>query len=364
MPDKFGPEKIIKVYDPKLNFQGILVIDNTARGPGKGGIRFTPDVTEQKVIALARTMTWKNALADLPFGGAKAGIKAEPKREDKELIIRKFARMISEYLGEEYIAGPDMYTGEREMAWIVDEVNNLKAATGKPLELNGLPHELGSTGYGVALATQIAVEIYDLPRDASVAIEGFGNVGTFTAKFLSEKGFRIVAVSDSKGAIYNPDGLDIEKLIKIKKKTGRVIDYPEGKKLEREKLLTLSVDILIPAAKAYTINESNKNEIKAKLIVEGANIPIREDIEVELEQRGIRIVPDLVANAGGVISSWVEYEYGSKIDLMFRTINEKISKNVKLVLEKVKKENISARQAALQIAQERVKKAMEWRGRW
>ena len=364
MFDKFGPEKVIKVYDPKLNFQGILVIDNTARGPGKGGIRFIQDVTEQEVMALARTMTWKNAIADLPFGGAKAGIRADPKREDKELIIRKFARMISEYLGKEYIAGPDMYTGEKEMAWIVDEVNNLKAATGKPLELNGLPHELGSTGYGVAIATQLACKSYGLPKDASVAIEGFGNVGSFTAKFLSEKGFKIVAVSDSKGAIYNSEGLNVEKLIEIKKRTGRVIDYPDGKKFEREKLLTLDVDILIPAAKAYTINESNKDEIKAKLIVEAANIPIREDIEVELEQKGIKIVPDFVANAGGVISSWIEYEYGSKIDLMFKTIDEKISKNVKLVLEKAEKENISTRQAALLIAQQRVKKAMEWRGKW
>lgn len=364
MYDKIGPEKIVKVYDPKLNFEAYLVIDNTALGPGKGGIRFVPDVTETEVMGLARAMTWKNAMAELPFGGAKAGIRADPKREDKEFIMRKFARAIRDLLVKEYIAGPDMNTGEQEMAWFVDEVGNLKAATGKPLELGGLPHELGSTGFGVALATDVAARFYGLPKDASVAIEGFGNVGTFTAKFLSERGYKIVAVSDSKGTIYNPEGLDVEKLIDIKKKTRRVTEYPNGKKLETKELFSLPVDILIPGARPNAINETNKNDIKAKLIVEAANIPMKEEIEIELEERGIHIVPDFVANAGGVISSWVEYEYGSKVELMFKTIEEKIVKNTKLVLEKSNKEGLTAREAAMQIAQERVVRAMKYRGRW
>ena len=364
MYDKFGPEKIVKIYDPKLNFEAYLVIDNTARGPGKGGIRFVPDVTEIEVARLARAMTWKNAMADLPFGGAKAGIKANPRRKDKELIVRRFARAIKDLLIKEYIAGPDMNTGEREMAWFADEIGNLKVSTGKPLELGGLPHELGSTGFGVALATDVAAKFYGLPKNASVAIEGFGNVGTFTARFLSEKGYKIVAVSDSKGTIYNPNGLDVEKLIEIKKKTRRVIEYPDGKKLETKDLFGLPVDILIPGARPDAINEANKDLVKAKLIVEAANIPMKEEIEVEFEQKGIHIVPDFVANAGGVISSWVEYEYGAKVDLMFKIVEEKIVKNTKLVLEKAKKEGLTARQAAVKIAQERVVKAMKARGKW
>jgi glutamate dehydrogenase/leucine dehydrogenase len=359
MFDEFGPEKIIKIFDPKLKFQAFLVIDNTVLGPGKGGIRFVEDVNEEEVFVLARAMTWKNALAELPFGGAKAGIKANPNRKDKELIIRRFARMLEKFIPSEYIPGPDMNTGEKEMAIIVDELKNPKAATGKPLELGGLPHELGSTGFGVAKATLEMLHFYKLGKDLTVAIEGFGNVGQFTAKFLYEAGLKIVAISDSKGMVYNKDGLDIEKLIEVKKKGGRVTDYKEGKVMDNKELFGLDVDILIPGTRVFAINESNKDKIKARLIVEAANAPIEEKVEKELEQKGIKILPDFVANAGGVISSWVEYEYGNKVDLMFKIVEEKIKKNVRKVLEKVEKERSFARDAALEIAKERIFRKME-----
>ena len=358
--DIFGPEKVIKVYDSKLNFEGILVIDNTARGVGKGGIRFTSTVNEEEVKKLARIMTYKTALADLPFGGAKSGIRADPKRVDKEQIIRRFARLIEKFVPSEYVAGPDVNTTEKEMAAFCDELNNLKAATGKPLSLNGLPHELGSTGYGVAVATEVAIKHFDLDNPR-IAIEGFGNVGTFTAKFLYEKGYQIVAVSDSKGTIYNKKGLNIEELLDVKKRTGSVVNY-KGEVLDSRKIFELDVDILIPAALSFTIDETVANKIKAKVIVEAANAPIKPNLEAELDQK-YKVLPDFLVNAGGVISSWIEYEYGAKIDLMFKTIEEKISKNTKLVLETAEKENLTYRQAALRIAQERVLQAMKDRGR-
>ncbi|MEM0480730.1 MAG: Glu/Leu/Phe/Val dehydrogenase [Candidatus Aenigmatarchaeota archaeon] len=359
--DIFGPEKVIKVYDPKLNFEGILVIDNTARGVGKGGIRFTTSVNEEEVKKLARIMTYKTALADLPFGGAKSGIRADPRRIDKEQIIRRFARLIEKFVPSEYVAGPDVNTNEKDMAAFCDELNNLKAATGKPLSLNGLPHELGSTGYGVAIATEIAIKHFNLDNP-KIAIEGFGNVGSFAAKFLYEKGYEIVAVSDSKGTIYNPRGLKIDEVIEVKKRSNSVINYQDAEVYETRKIFELDVDILIPSALSFSIDESVANKIKAKVIIEAANAPIKPSIEEEMDKK-YKVLPDFLVNAGGVISSWIEYEYGSKIDLMFKTIEEKISKNTKLVLETAEKEEITYRQAALRIAQERVLQAMKDRGR-
>ncbi len=353
--DEFGPEYIVEVYDPKLKMYGVLVIDNTALGPGKGGIRMTPNVTTQEVFRLARTMTWKNALAELPFGGAKSGLRiGKVDKETKEKFVRAFARKLKPFVPELYVAGPDVNSGEQEMAWFADEIGNNKAATGKPREMGGLPHELGSTGYGVAIATKIACEFANRElNDCKVAIQGFGNVGSFAAKYLHEWGAKIVAVSDSKGTIYNENGLDIPKVIEVKKETRSVTNYEDGKKLVGDEIFKLDVDVLIPAALTDVINENNKDFIKAKIIVEGANIPMREDIEKELSDKGILIVPDFVANAGGVISSYAEY-VGMNEEQMFKLVEEKISKNVKLVLERAKEENVHTRDAALAIAKERV----------
>jgi len=235
--DEWGPEKILSVYDPKTGMKGFTVIDNTALGPGKGGIRMVPDVTVGEVFCLARAMTWKNALADLPFGGAKSGIVWDCK-SNKDVLIRAFARAIKPLVPSQYIAGPDMNTTEKEMAAIADELGTRKASTGKPEEMGGLPHELGSTGFGIAEATDVTVKFlgWDI-NNVSVAIEGFGNVGIFAAKFLSEKGAKIVAVSDSKGTIYNPKGMNVEKLIEVKEETDAVKNYGDGKVLPIRKIV-------------------------------------------------------------------------------------------------------------------------------
>ncbi len=372
--DEWGPEKVIQTYDPQTGMKGILVIDNTALGPGKGGTRFRPDVDVKEVFRLARAMTWKCALAELPFGGAKSGIIANDRnmsKEQKKTIVEAFSRSLKPVCPSMYVAAPDMNTAEEEMKWFAEANGSMKACTGKPKELGGIPHELGSTGFGVYHSTLVAAEHYDLDiKDSTVAIQGFGNVGSFVAKFLSEAGAKIVSVSDSKGCLNVPEGIKIGKLSEIKRETGSVINYStravksrdmhSGQTYKCGMIFELPVDILIPAAIPDVINKNNVDRVDAKIIVEAANIPIPHDIEKILHQKGVLVIPDFVANAGGVISSYVEY-IGGTSKKMFKLVEEKIKKNTKLVLEKAKKEKLQPREAAMEIAQERVKKGMEKR---
>ena len=357
--DEWGPEKIVEVHDVKHHMRGVLVVDNTARGPGKGGIRMVPDVTAEEVFGLARAMTWKNALADIPFGGAKAGIRADPKSPDKEAVVRSFARHIANLVPAHYIAGPDMNMGEREMAWFCDELGSRDACTGKPASLGGLPHELGSTGFGVAQAAKVAMEFSKKPLSgASVAIEGYGNVGTFTHQFLEEMGAKVVALSDSKGTAYLPSGLKYAQAMKTKQEKGTITLYPGAQVKPPAALFGLSVDILIPGARPDVITDANVAEVKAKLVVEAANIPMAPAIERHLSDRGVVVIPDFVANAGGVISSYVETIHGTPAE-MFKIVEKKIVANTRLALERSKGKDV--RGAALAIAQERVREAMQHR---
>ena len=369
--DQWGPEKIIEVYDADTGMQGILVIDNTALGPGKGGIRMTPTVDVEEVFRLARTMTWKCALAELPFGGAKSGLIADPKKISKEgkmSLIRAFAVALRPLSPSQYVAAPDMNTGEAEMAAYALANGSLKSCTGKPSRMCvrpgeecGIPHEYGSTGCGVTHATRVAAESMGVKlKDASVAIDGFGNVGSFAARYLSESGARIVAVSDSRGCIYNPDGIVYGKLEKVKKETRSVINYKPGQVLRNDELYELQVDIIVPASIPDVIDERNVEKIKAKLIVEAANIPATAESEKRLHERGVLVVPDIIANAGGVISSYAEY-IGENPKGMFDMVEQKIVRNVGLVIKKAREEKVTTRDAALRIAQKRVKEGMEKR---
>jgi len=360
--DEFGFEKIIEVYDQKTGMQGVCAIHNTARGPGKGGIRMVPDVTTDEVMGLARAMTWKNSMADLPFGGAKSGIRADPRKltpEQKEAHMRAFARKIKEVIPDSYIAGPDMNTTEKEMAQFADEIGTPKACTGKPHSVGGLPHELGSTGFGVAISTRTAVEYAGKSLNGmTVAIEGFGNVGTFTMKFLTDWGAKVVAVSDSKGTVYDKGGLKYADLMKIKAEKGTVT-AAHGEKLDAAKLFELPVDILIPGARPDVINKNNVGNIKAKMVAEAANLPAKYDIEQVLMKKGVVVLPDFVANAGGVISSYCE-TMGWDSDTMFKVVEGKLKNNTKLMLERTKDHD--TRKAAMEIARERVADAMRNRG--
>jgi glutamate dehydrogenase/leucine dehydrogenase len=359
--DEWGPEKILEVYDPKIKMHGFLVIDNTALGPGKGGIRMTPTVDMGEVFKLARVMTWKNSLADLPFGGAKSGIIADSKKiskEQKKKIVEAFSLSLKSVCPLMYVAAPDMNMAEEEMKWFAEANGSMKACTGKPKELGGIPHELGSTGFGVYHSALVGIEHKGFNvKGMSVAVEGFGNVGIFVSKFITEEGANLIAVSDSKGCVYNKNGLDFKKLLEVKEKTGTIINYKPGKVLKNEELFELPVDVLIPAAIPDVITKKNVNKVKAKIIVEGSNIAISHEVEKILYDRGILVIPDFVANAGGVISSYVEY-IGGTPEKMFKMVEEKIRKNTKIVIERSEEEKTDLRTAGMMLAKERVKKAM------
>jgi len=367
LSDDIGPEKVIEVYDASTGMKGFLVIDNTALGPAKGGIRMTPTVNVKEVFRLARAMTLKNALAGLPFGGGKSGIiyNKDTDSDKKEDFLKAFAHSLKNLVPSEYIAGPDISSTEKDMEIFAKAHGNFNSATGKPLnfckvikgkKVCGLPHELGSTGLGVAHSTLIALKHAGIPvNGAKIAIEGFGNVGSFTFKNLEEAGAKIVAISDSKGCLYNEQGLNFKEIEKVKSEKGTVT-AGKGRILPGHKLFELPVDVLIPGAMPDVINRSNMNSVQAKIIVEAANIPIPFDVEEELAKR-ILIVPDFVANAGGVISSYAEY-LGKDQNYMFKLVKEKISKNTELVLKTSKELSISPRKAANKIAVDRVKEAM------
>ena len=364
--NKYGPEYVLEVYDSSIGMDGFLVIDNTVLGPGKGGIRMTPGVTAEEVYRLARTMTWKNALAGIPFGGAKAGIVWKSGDDNlKKQFVQSFAKAIKPFLMKKYIAGPDVNTGEKEMRWFVEAAGNLRAATGKPSQLChpsgqrcGLPHELGSTGYGVAQAAAIAIKLKGLDiNQTTVAIEGFGNVGEFTLRHLAEMGAKVVAVTDINGGVYDKNGLDEKTLLYLKHQKKSPVEYPGGTKIETGQIFGLPADVLIPAAMTDSINEKNKNEIKAKIIVEGSNIPMRESIEEEFFKRGVLVVPDFVANAGGVISSYAEYR-GYSHEKMFKLVERKIKNATTAVLNQSLKENRNPREVAMEIAVRKVEEKM------
>ncbi|TSC65661.1 MAG: glutamate dehydrogenase (NAD(P)+) [Candidatus Berkelbacteria bacterium Gr01-1014_85] len=355
-PDSLGPEYLLEVSDPSCGMHGFLVIDSTKLGPGKGGLRMTETVTADEVFRLARTMTYKNALANIPFGGAKGGIVwTGGDIEQKRRLVMSYARAIAPYIPSRYIAGPDVNTGEQEMAWIVEAVGNLKAATGRPATLCrvdgrdcGLPHELGSTGYGVVEATEVATQVAgDDLTQLTVAIEGYGNVGQFALRHLLAKGAKVKAIGDSRGTAFLKSGqFDESVLLKIKERRGSVAEYPGAVALERAAIFEQDVDILILATVTDVVTDQNKSLIKAKYIIEGANIPMSEAIETELWQSGKIIVPDMIANAGGVISSYAEH-IGADADTMFKLITEKIRPRVQAVMSEAIKTKTPPRQVAL-----------------
>ena len=355
--DALGPVKVVHFNFPRTGFRAILVIDNTSLGPAIGGLRITPSVTTEEVMRLARAMTLKNSASGLHHGGGKAGIVASADNPRKELFIRAFARQIRDMT--DYIPGPDMGSNEKSMAWIYNEIGR---AVGLPEEIGGLPlDKLGATGFGLAECAEVACPYAGLQlRGARVAVQGFGSVGKAAATFLSGKGAVIVAASDTKGTIYNREGLDVGNLIETKETSRSVINYKGGTVLSAEEIFSLEADILVPAASPDVINEANVNGIKAKLILQGANIPATKKAEETLHNRGVLSVPDFIANAGGVIMGAMEY--GRKVEKeAFEAISNSIKANTGLVLERSKKEHLPPRQVAIEFAEERVRKAMEYR---
>lgn len=355
--DEWGPAKVVYVHDPRCGLRAIVVVDNVACGPAIGGVRMAADVSTVEVFRLARAMTLKNAAAGLPHGGGKAGVVIDPKTADKPRLIRAFARAIRHLV--EYIPGPDMGTDETCMALVHDEIGR---AVGLPRVLGGIPlDEIGATGFGLAHCAEVAAEFADVKlQGATIAIEGFGSVGQHVARFLAEKGARLVAASDTGGAIFQPDGIDVSSLIQVKRQTGTVTAYSSGKKLSQAALLTLPCDILIPAARPDCIHVDNARGIKARLILQGANIPATSQAETILYDAGVTYVPDFIANAGGVICAAVEFRGGSEASAL-EQIASKIRHNTREVLGRSRDEHIPPRQAAVELATERVRQAMSFR---
>jgi glutamate dehydrogenase (NAD(P)+) len=355
--DELGPQKIVLLHEPQLGLEAIIVVDNVACGPAVGGVRMASEVTLEEVFRLARAMTFKNAAAGLPHGGGKAGIIADPASDDKERLVRAFARLIGEL--DDYIPGPDMGTDEACMAWVKDEIGR---AVGLPRVLGGIPlDEIGATGFGLAVAAEVAAPAAGFGLEgARVVIQGFGAVGSHAARFLAERGATIIAASDSRGAILNPAGLDVNALIRHKREGCPVSSFPGGRPMPRDGLLDVPCDIWIPAARPDVLTEENVEQLQAKLILQGANIPATEAAERRLHQRGILSIPDFIANAGGVICASVEYHGGSEHQAMM-AIEEKIRRNTSELLRRMEGEALPPRQAAVAMPRGRVEAAMAYR---
>jgi glutamate dehydrogenase/leucine dehydrogenase len=356
--DELGPAKMVHIYDALTGLKAVVAIDNVACGPSIGGIRMAPDVSAAEAFRLARAMTLKNAAAGLPHGGGKSVIFGDPKlpATEKEKLIRAFARAIKDLV--EYIPGPDMGTDERCMAWIKDEIGR---AVGLPPEIGGIPlDEIGATGWGLKAGVEAAMSYcaFDL-KSARLAIQGFGSVGKHAARFLGEKGAVLVAACDSRGTIFNPRGIDVGRLIALKDSGKSVVDYADGEKLSVDGIIDIECDIWIPAARPDVIRKENVARLKTKLVPQGANIPFTPEAERILHERGVLVLPDFIANAGGVICASVEYHGGTQTQA-FATIEEKIRANTSLVLEESVKAKVLPRQAAIALAERRVSRAMQY----
>lgn len=357
--DTYGPLKIIHVYEPSVDLKAVLVVDNVAKGPSIGGVRMAPDVSTEECFRLARAMTMKNAAADLPHGGGKVVVYGDPKmlKDEKSLKLRALASALR--TEESYIFAPDMGTDEECMAWIRDEIGRVVAL---PRELGGIPlDEIGATGWGLSHAADVATGFCNFELvGARFAIQGFGAVGKHTARFLTNRGAVLIAASDSRGTIKNEGGMNVNELIQLKEKGKSVTEYPNGECLDRDAIIDVACDIWIPAARPDVIHDDNVDRLKTRLIVQGANIPITHTAESRLSKKGILYVPDFIANAGGVICAAMEY-HGANESAALAVIEEKVRRNTTLVLSHAKEENVEPRQAAIELAIERVKKAMEFR---
>jgi glutamate dehydrogenase (NAD(P)+) len=400
------PKRIIKVFFPiemedgsVRTFQGIRVLHNHVLGPGKGGIRYHPDVSEEDVVNLATLMTWKCALLDLPFGGAKGGVLCDAKalsETESRRITRRFVHELGDNIGPYTdVPAPDLYTNELTMAWIYDTynamhpgTNNRPVVTGKPLELGGSKGRNEATGLGCLYATERLLEFglvsgLETVSGASVAIQGFGNVGAVAARRFMEAGARVVAVSDSQGGVHAPDGLDVNSVMAHRKEHGTVVGTPETMTVTNRDLLTLDCDILMPAALGGVINCAVAREFKAKLVVEAANEPVTPEAEAVLADRGVLVLPDIVANGGGVTVSYFEWVQNTEnqvweLEEVDRRMRARMRRAVEIMVarwrtlaaeakkagESETAEPASLRTAALVVAIERVARAALQRGIW
>jgi len=358
-------------------YSGYRVQHDQSLGPTKGGIRFHHEVNLGEVAALAMWMTWKCALLNLPYGGAKGGVCCFPEEMstlEMERLARRYTTEILSMIGpEKDIPAPDMYTNEQTMAWIMDTYSNFigyavpGVVTGKPVAVGGSLGRREATGRGVAHTVKMALEKMDLGDRPTAAVQGFGNVGSITAKYLDLQGVKVVAVSDVQGGIYNPNGLDIPRLLNYVADRGTVIGFDDLDSMDNRDLLELDVDILVPAALANVITEHNADKIKCKILAEGANGPVTPEADKILQEKGVFIIPGILANAGGVVVSY--FEWVQDIQHLFWTedqVNEKLAYLMGRAFEEVynvsQAKKVDNRTAAMMIGVGRVASAKILRG--
>ncbi|HEV2249736.1 MAG TPA: Glu/Leu/Phe/Val dehydrogenase [Candidatus Limnocylindria bacterium] len=361
-------------------FTGYRVQHSTGRGPGKGGIRFHPSVTLEEVSGLAMLMTWKCAVTDLPLGGAKGGVAVDPRTYSKrelERLTKRYTVAILPIIGpEQDIPAPDVNTDAQTMAWIVDTVTMMtgkhspEVVTGKPVDLGGSRGRHEATGRGVAFVTLELLRRMGKPIEGTrVAVQGFGNVGSFAALALAQAGCRVVGISDVTGGYADPAGIDVAKALEhVKRDPQRTLDGLAGAtRISNAELLAIDADVLIPAALEAQITQENASSIRAKIVVEGANGPLTAEADRMLTGRGVTIVPDILANAGGVVVSYFEWvqsraQFYWELDEVERRLEIYMRRAMESVLARAKTYDVSYREAAFIVAVERVARAIEQRG--
>ena len=379
------PRREVTIYIPVFMdtgrlqvFTGYRVQHNMSRGPSKGGIRFAPDVTLDEMKALAAWMTWKCAVVNIPFGGAKGGVICDPSRMstgELERLTRRYTAELFEFLGpEKDVPAPDMNTNEQIMAWVMDTYSMhahqtvTGVITGKPVELGGSAGRKEATGRGLTIAIKEACAKFSLaPADSSVVIQGFGNVGSVSAQLLHAEGFKVVAVSDVRAGIYNPDGLDIPRVIEYHRRNRTLDGFPDTDRVTNRELLELPCDILVPAAIENQITSRNANLIKARIIAEGANGPTTARADQILEDKRIFVIPDILANAGGVTVSYFEWVqdrqgYFWKEALVNERLAEYMTDGFTQVAGYAETHNVNMRIAAYMLAIDRVARGTRIRG--
>jgi len=379
------PDKLLTVSIPVKMDDGIVKVFtgyrsqyNNARGPYKGGIRYHQDVCESEVKALSAWMTWKCSIAGIPYGGGKGGIIVDPKnlsQSELERLSRGYIRAIWQFIGPDIdIPAPDVNTTSQIMAWMVDEYSKIigkwtpAVITAKPIELGGSEGRTEATGQGgVYILEALAEEKKLKSEETNIVIQGFGNVGYYFAKLASDLGFKVIAVSDSKGGIYKKSGLNVEKVFEYKKKNKKVEGYPETKNISNAELLILETDILVPSALENVITKDNADKVKAKYIIEMANGPLTPEADQILHERGVLFVPDVLANAGGVTVSYFEWVQNKKDEHwtkkeVFAKLEPLMKDAFSSSLKATKKHNVDMRMGVYSLAVKRVADAMKLKG--
>ncbi|MFN7921741.1 MAG: Glu/Leu/Phe/Val dehydrogenase [Bryobacteraceae bacterium] len=380
-----SPAREITVYIPVLLddgrievFTGYRVLHSQARGPGKGGIRYAPDVTLEEVRALASWMTWKCAVVNIPYGGAKGGIICDPRilsQGELERLTRRYTADIIDFLGPDKDGpAPDMNTNEQVMAWLMDtysmHVRHTATAvvTGKPLDLGGSRGRTEATGRGCMIVTLQALERFGKkPEETSVVIQGFGNVGGMAARLMVQRGFKIIGVIEHDGAVHNAKGIDVEALMKHRKATGSIVDFASADNIDRDEALFLDCDVLLPAAKEGVVTSKTAPKLRCRIMTEGANGPTTPAADKILEDKGIFVIPDILANAGGVTVSyfeWVQDRQGFfwNEELVNTRLEEIMVNSFRDVVKYSDGHRVNNRTAAYMLALDRVAFAIKLRG--